>query len=435
MKTSTYTRRYISCLLVCIIAIPLFPVIAESPSVNDTGFLYEELGGAIIITGYEGDDTDLTLPSNLDGMKVVGVRNLGIQSGIEHITIPDDVSIIGNPFGLCYALNSFEVSDSHPDLCLIDGVLFSRDKTRLICYPSEQPGDTYIIPNGTLAIGEDAFCDCPFLKTVQIPECVRFIGSSAFCFCSSLEELRIPSTVEEIGEMAFGNSAFRSMDFSSCTMITEIPDRLFYGCWQLAQVTLPPTIESIGDEAFAFSGLEEFTVPAGICRIGINPFRDCPKLHHFGIEEGIQGFDYTAPYLIDITGSRLVACIPSADTNTQIPDVAEIGDYCFNACDSVVHLTIPSSVVRIGAGAFSGCRNLEDVFIRDCSGLLIGRQAFSACNALISVTIQGDISRLEEDVFKYDDSLQEINATSEIVRVYCETYGLPFQPDNHRGVL
>ena len=424
MRTSRLVNTFFMILLIAMIIFQAIPVFAEFSPVVHEEFLYEDTGSGIIITGYDGEEASLVLPSEIGGKAVIGVRSLGVQGGVEHITIPDDVHLIGNPFINCFTLKSINVSPAHPELCIIDGVLFSKDTEQLIRYPSERPGDAYTIPEGTRTIGRGAFCDCPYLTEIRIPDSVVSIDSDAFCLCTQLKSLDIPSGVTGIGIMAFGNSGLCSMDLSSCT-ITEIPDRLFYGCYQLKEVSLPSGISSIGDEAFAFTDLESFTLPAGIGHIGVNPFRDCQSLRDIRLEDHAQRYIYDAPYLIDLSENRLITCISTVDKSLTLPEVAEIGDFSFAANHTLMHLVIPSSVVRIGTGAFAGCSHLEDVLIQECTGLLICRQSFSDCASLTHVTILGDVSALEEDVFRYDTFLREISAQSAVVRDYCEANNLP----------
>ncbi len=91
----------------------------------------------IVITGYNGEDYDIVIPEYIDGIPVKEVQSLGIQSGIEAITIPDSVTVSEGALGLCFALSEITVSENHPELRLIDGVLFSKDRKTIICYPSE----------------------------------------------------------------------------------------------------------------------------------------------------------------------------------------------------------------------------------------------------------------------------------------------------------
>ncbi|MCR5599979.1 MAG: leucine-rich repeat domain-containing protein [Ruminococcus sp.] len=58
---------------------------------------------------------------------------------------------------------------------------------------------------GIIRIGMNAFRNCSALKSIDLPESVRFIGNQAFRGCSSLSELTIPKNVKAIYPLAFAD--------------------------------------------------------------------------------------------------------------------------------------------------------------------------------------------------------------------------------------
>ena len=121
------------------------------------------------------------------------------------MTIPDSAVKIGlNPFCGCEKLTAIHVSDNHPVLISIDGVLFTKENQSLICYPMAKPDADYSIPHGTSAIEAKAFIFCSNLETVTIPKSVNRIGGIAFFECNRLTNVIIPSSVVSIGDQAFG---------------------------------------------------------------------------------------------------------------------------------------------------------------------------------------------------------------------------------------
>ena len=84
--------------------------------------------------------------------------------------IRDSVTEIeGNPFVNCGKLVNVSVSQEHPYLSMIDGVLFSKPDQCLIWCPMDLEG-TYELPEGTEMIGSDAFCLCNNLQKIVIPD-------------------------------------------------------------------------------------------------------------------------------------------------------------------------------------------------------------------------------------------------------------------------
>lgn len=77
------------------------------------------------------------------------------------ITIPNSVTSIGEKaFFWCLALTAIYVAEANEYYSSLDGVLFNKDKTELICYPPSKVDDSYNIPNSVKSIGNSAFEDC-----------------------------------------------------------------------------------------------------------------------------------------------------------------------------------------------------------------------------------------------------------------------------------
>ncbi|MBQ3842239.1 MAG: leucine-rich repeat domain-containing protein [Ruminiclostridium sp.] len=79
--------------------------------------------------------------------------------------IPDSVKEIAkNAFLGASALEALTVSDSSETFSSVDGVLFSKDGTRLILYPEGRPGTEYTIPDSVTGIEYGIFEGLQFGK-------------------------------------------------------------------------------------------------------------------------------------------------------------------------------------------------------------------------------------------------------------------------------
>ena len=118
-----------------------------------------------------------------------GVRNLGYNAfdGCEYlteVTLPDSLSLNENyitwpPFLECPSLTAIHVSSGNSCVSSLDGVLFDKDRTRLIMYPCGKKDASYGIPAGVESIDYHAFADCDFLTEVTIPDSVNSIEYGA----------------------------------------------------------------------------------------------------------------------------------------------------------------------------------------------------------------------------------------------------------------
>jgi len=164
---------------------------------------------------------------------------------ISFFTIPKSVTKVDAhlPF-----LLSFVVHPDNPALSTEDGVLFNKDKTKLILYPQGRV-ENYVIPDSVTEIGEIAFHGCEGLTSIIIPDSVTEIGNYAFSYCSGLTSVTIPNSVTKIKKKTFSDCEnLTSIDISNS--VTEIETSAFEGCLSLTSITIPDSVVKIGKCAF-----------------------------------------------------------------------------------------------------------------------------------------------------------------------------------------
>lgn len=133
-------------------------------------------------------------------------------------------------------IQSFMVDPENPVYCSADGVVFSKDMTKLVCVPDGYAATEYTIPDSVTEIGKEAFFYCRGLKAVIIPDSVKKIGDSAFQECKSLNTVSIPDSVTSIGEYAFS------------------------GCAALTGITIPASVTALATAFDDYTPLRSITV-------------------------------------------------------------------------------------------------------------------------------------------------------------------------------
>jgi hypothetical protein len=150
--------------------------------------------------------------------------------GLSVVNIPDGVADIGLVvFKMCTGLTRIEVSAGNSAYSSLDGVLYNKNQTTLIWYPSNTAGDSFAIPDGVTNIGEYAFDECPGLISVTIPNSVTTISEYAFVMNSNLNEF----FVSWMNPISVSSWAFVGVSFSTFTLHIPVGTK---GTYQAADV-------------------------------------------------------------------------------------------------------------------------------------------------------------------------------------------------------
>jgi hypothetical protein len=135
---------------------------------------------------------------------------------IKHYASDEDCK---NPFCNCTSLESIEVDEANPSMCSIDGVLFSKDKTQLYCYPAGAKRETYSVPDGVTWLGGDAFAYNSSLTSIYMPNSVTHMAFGTFGNCKSLKSIRLSENIKYISAYTFENcESLHFLDFPESVM-------------------------------------------------------------------------------------------------------------------------------------------------------------------------------------------------------------------------
>ncbi len=209
--------------------INLFSTKAEAAT--DGYYSYSVSNGEAKITGADKSISgDVVIPSTLGGYPVtrIGIMTFYGRTSVESIVIPDSVtSIDGIAFAYCSSLKSVTIGKGVtsieimafafcPNLKSItvdsdntafssdeNGILFNKDKTKIIQYPTADTRKSYVISDSVTDIGWGAFAFCKNLENLTIGKGVANIESAAFSGCTNLKSIIIPKSITVIGSDVF----------------------------------------------------------------------------------------------------------------------------------------------------------------------------------------------------------------------------------------
>lgn len=391
----TLRKLFVFCLL---LALPLATRAQFTFITNDDNTItitaYSGTEGTIVIpdmtNGYPvtgiGDSalnglvaTNITLPAGLTSIGVEAfagcfylpkivipgtVTNLGAAAfnscwGLTNVTIPAGVTSIGDyAFIYCTSLPAITVDPANPVYSSVDGVLFTRDQTTLLQFPSGKSG-SYAIPAGVTNLADEAFG-------------INDYGQYPFPYtaCAGLTNLSIPGSLDHVGPHAFS----RCSGLISVTLangIVSLDTNAFSWCANLASIAIPDTVTNIGQTAFYYSGLTSVTIPGSVAYFGIGAFAACSSLTNVAVQPGVTGIG-EAEFNFD-----------TVLTSITIPNsVVGIGERAFWFCGGLTNIVVPEGVTNIGSYAFSGCASLLNIdvasgnlFYSSVGGVLFDKDA------------------------------------------------------------
>lgn len=173
-----------------------------------------------------------------------------IDRVMRHICYDQDpIGLSMNPFIHCSSLETIEVDGENPIMRSVDGVLFSKDGTRLYAYPAGKKGESYVVPEGVTWIGDYALLDNNNLVSVELPATVTRLCSMAFAGCQRLETVNLPES------------------------LTCLEGGLFWDCTSLKEVRIPAGVRAIGYSAFYnCTSLKTIDLPESVETMGLYPF-------------------------------------------------------------------------------------------------------------------------------------------------------------------
>ena len=327
MKTikKTKVKRLLSLLLALMMIILAMPMSGMSVFAATSGdFEYMVLkSGTAEITKYNGNATNLVIPSEIDGYKVTSIGDCAFEQEIPTIidlTIPDTVTKIGD--------SAFRYHSVIQKIKLSKNITEIGNYAFMWCTNLEK----IEIPNSVISIGDLAFWGCQSFVDISIPANVTKIGSGAFSRCQSLKKITVdqsnknycdvngvlfnkdkteiltypgamasfyelPIGVTKVGDRAFAGTDIKGVKMSND--VIAIGDEAFSNCTGLLNVTIPGSVIKIGESAFFLcDGLKEVDLNYGVREIEADAFADCYALTKVSIPESVdyigdKAFGYT----------------------------------------------------------------------------------------------------------------------------------------------
>jgi hypothetical protein len=159
-------------------------------------------------------------------------------------------------------LESINLNENNTSYVLVDGVLYNKNKTKLIRYVTGKEDAEYVIESTVTSISDNAFNNNKYIEKVVLPDGINEISSYMFKGCTKLNNIVIPKNIDEIGSYAF----------KGCSSLTSviIPEKVyrigwyaFEGCSNLTSVVFEnPNGWKYGNELLSSDDLSDDSLAA-----------------------------------------------------------------------------------------------------------------------------------------------------------------------------
>ena len=206
--------------------------------------------------------TSISIPRNVSN---IGIGAFSECNKIESVTIPfvglNETSpnsyerVFGAIFGIKATTGS---ASSNIANATCQGFLYDTVNKAYNYYWYKIPNTlkTVTVLDGSTTIPENAFHNCSWITTFDLPDSIQSIGNGAFYNCDGLIDFSVPFSTTKIGISAFSNCD-NLTSFTLNNGTREIGGNAFYECKSLTNVTISSSVTKIGESAFR--GCSELT--------------------------------------------------------------------------------------------------------------------------------------------------------------------------------
>ncbi len=362
---------------------------------NDDEEDFYDINSSGYITGYWGTETDLIIPSIIDGkiVKGIGVNAFKENSSISSVSLPITATKISqSAFEDCTALESVTGSG----ITQVDTSAFKDSSISTFSFDRVK------------TIGVNAFENCVNLKDVTLPSATEIktnafknangltsytsdvltsLSGSAF-EGSSIEEVDLPN-IKSLSSYTFQNC--KNLKSAKFTAVSSIGTYAFNGCESLTELEIPVAesvaagafkgaafeaiycykVKTLGNFAFSDNNNLAFVSLPKVTSIGTYSFQNCPELQV-----------------------------------VNMPELKELTNDSFKNCPKLLQLWLPAvETIKKGALDSSSLQYIQFDKVKTVNSLPKNLKGFVAPSTLESIS--GDIPENNFVVYGYSGTYAE----------------------------
>ena len=348
--------------------------------------------------------------SGLEITEVTGMQDVSkigkhafSHTKLEEFTLPKNVREIDEDAFYLTAIE-WDVQEDNEWFSAEDGVLFNKDKTKLINISQTREG-VYVIPESVKEFEKNAF-NPTMLTDIYIPEGVTVIAEGCFhAFGNGKQTLHLPDSVEIIKKESVENffvdhipNNLRAIEWWAFFGVSGgelvFPDTLTKienGCFDglnAEVVELPESITKLELLQFGAAQIDTLIVPTSLKSFGSSTFYNggsFSKIKYRGftkqfseidfaeeIKEKVENADFSIEARGEWSGFTWKAEGPSGDLtltlsgNGNLPDVYDKDSLPWKeGVDEITKIVLEDGITGIGEFGFYNYKNLKEIHMTD----------------------------------------------------------------------
>ncbi len=385
-----------------------------------TGYTVRHNSGTII------DDATIAPHAVYEGLPVVGIDDISYiyATNVSCIIIPETVKTLGYEAATGFSainegldnLRTVIVSEDNPYFTSDDGVVYSKDKSELVLYPSAKSAYEFNVPDTVKVIKEGAFWEAPItflnlnegleifergssfsgLVRANIPSTIKYLS-----FLGDIKMNPIPETIEFIGTSGVirssdnftwykngwywgseNNQYFALVGRRYLNVNIEVHPQteiiaagvgagvsVYYG----ETFVIPDSVRIVCGKLFNSGGVDNIEIGKNAYFYDENPFSGMVRIKKFSVDPENPYYTTDDKGVLYSKDFKTLICYPGHSDYTSYTineQCEEIAMGAFAATDfnhlMLQKITIPENVVKIGDDAFEGVffknKGLTDVY-------------------------------------------------------------------------
>ncbi len=144
--------------------------------------------------------SELNIPDSVENIGIGAfegnfcLETINIGAGVSSIGEMAFSNYLGDSDSNTSSLTAINVDSDNEYFSSVDGVLFDKAGTTLICYPNGKSAASYEVPDGVTTIKKYAFDWCLALKSITLPSTLSTVEEEVFTYCDNLKTVNYNGT-------------------------------------------------------------------------------------------------------------------------------------------------------------------------------------------------------------------------------------------------